>query len=89
MHDHAARFDVIVSADTLVYFGDLDRRRRRRRGARPEWAFVFTLEHAVEAAADPTGGAAAIVCPRLRGAGAYSRRTATDPPAELRMESGA
>ena len=42
-------FDVIVSADALVYFGDLEDVLAAAAGAlRPSGVFVFTLEHAVE-----------------------------------------
>ncbi len=42
-------FDLIVSADTLVYFGDLEPKwpRRRVRRCAPEGLFVFTLEELV------------------------------------------
>ena len=41
-------FDVIVSADTLVYFGDLSELCTATAGAlRPSGLLVFTLEHAV------------------------------------------
>ena len=43
-------FDVIVSADTLVYFGALeDVFGAAARALRPNGVFVFTLEHAVDA----------------------------------------
>jgi predicted TPR repeat methyltransferase len=46
---NSAAFDVIVSADTLVYFGDLkDVVAAAARALRPNGLFVFTLEHAVE-----------------------------------------
>ena len=44
-------FDVIVAADTLVYFGDLrDFCDGAARALRPAGLLVFTLEHAVDAA---------------------------------------
>ena len=50
LRDHAAAFDVIVSADTLVYFGDLEDVLAAAAGAlRPNGLFIFTLEHAVGA----------------------------------------
>ena len=53
MRDHAAAFDVIVSADTLVYFGDLGCVvAAAARALRPNGLFIFTLEHAVGAVAD-------------------------------------
>ena len=46
-------FDVIVSADTLVYFGDLGSVVAAAAAAlRPNGLFIFTLEHAVGAVAD-------------------------------------
>ena len=46
-------FDVIVSADTLVYFGALeDVFGAAARALRPNGVFVFTLEHAVDAQSD-------------------------------------
>ena len=39
LHDNSEAFDLIVSADTLVYFGDLrECPCRRRTSATPEWA---------------------------------------------------
>ena len=47
MLEHAEQFDVIVSADTLVYFGDLERAFDAASVAlRPNGLLVFTLEHA-------------------------------------------
>jgi predicted TPR repeat methyltransferase len=88
-------FDLIVSADTLVYFGDLDAVVAAAAGAlRPNGLFVFTLEHA--AGANPDAGY------RLELHGRYSHRRAyvgrllvgagLQPEiaeADLRMESGA
>jgi predicted TPR repeat methyltransferase len=88
-------FDLIVSADTLVYFGDLEGVVAAAAGAlRPNGLFVFTLEHA--AGADPDAGY------RLELHGRYSHRRAyvgrllvgagLQPEiaeADLRMESGA
>jgi predicted TPR repeat methyltransferase len=49
---HREAFDLIVSADTLVYFGDLERVLAAAAGAlRADGLFVFTLEHAVGAVA--------------------------------------
>jgi predicted TPR repeat methyltransferase len=46
-------FDLIVSADTLVYFGDLEGVVAAAAGAlRPDGLFVFTLEHAAGADSD-------------------------------------
>jgi predicted TPR repeat methyltransferase len=88
-------FDLIVSADTLVYFGDLGAVFGAAAGAlRANGLLLFTLEHAVGAAAD--------VDYRLEFHGRYSHtrpyvarqlaRAGFDAEfaeAELRMESGA
>jgi predicted TPR repeat methyltransferase len=95
MRAQPASFDVIVSADTLVYFGDLDSVvGAAARALRHSGLFVFTLEHAV--------GAAAHIDWRLELHGRYSHTRSyvervlaavgLQPwivPAELRMESGA
>ena len=48
LRDNGAAFDLIVSADALVYFGDLKGIIAACAGAlRPNGLFVFTLEHAV------------------------------------------
>src|SRR6478752_7597170 len=53
MRGLSAAFDVIVSADTLVYFGDLGQVVAAAAGAlRPNGLFIFTLEHAVGNVAD-------------------------------------
>jgi len=45
LREHPAAFDVVVSADTLVYFGDLHQVCAAAAGAlRPGGAFVFTVE---------------------------------------------
>jgi predicted TPR repeat methyltransferase len=73
LRDNSEAFDVIVSADTLVYFGDLAGVLGAAAGAlRPNGLLVFTLEHAVGGEAD--------VDYRLELHGRY---------AELRMEAGA
>ena len=88
-------FDVIVSADTLVYFGDLEPVvRAAAQALRPDGLLIFTLEHAVNADAG--------IEYRLEMHGRYSHareyieRTLTAGglqadivPAELRMEAGA
>jgi predicted TPR repeat methyltransferase len=90
----AAAFDLIVSADTLVYFGDLEEVAAAARAAlRPDGLFVFTLEELVaddEALAmrlEPHG--------RYVHAQHYARRvleaahfSTAFVRAELRMESG-
>jgi predicted TPR repeat methyltransferase len=93
LRDHPAAFDVVVSADTLVYFGELEAVSSAVAAAlRPGGVFVFTVEHGVgEAAPDY----------RLQNNGRYvhARRyvervleangLAVDiGEAELRMESG-
>ena len=48
LRDNSEAFDLIVSADTLVYFGDLKGVVAAFAGAlRPNGLLVFTLEHAV------------------------------------------
>jgi len=94
LRDHPAAFDVIVSVDTLVYFGDLGSVIAAAAGAlRPNGLFIFTLEHAV--------GVSDInwrleLHGRYSHARPYVERVLTvaglQPwitPAELRMESGA
>jgi predicted TPR repeat methyltransferase len=53
LRDHSEAFDLIVSADTLVYFGDLTGVIAALAGAlRPNGLVVFTLEHAVAESVD-------------------------------------
>ncbi len=53
LRDHREAFDMIVSADTLVYFGDLQPVLTAAAGAlRPNGCFVFTLERAAGEGAD-------------------------------------
>jgi len=94
LRDHREAFDLIVSADTLVYFGDLRGVLAAAAGAlRSNGLLVFTLEHAVNAAA--------ALDYRLEFHGRYSHTRASvervlaslglQPEiaqAELRMESG-
>ena len=94
LRDNSEAFDLIVSADTLVYFGDLESVLAAAAGAlRPNGLFVFTLEHAVGGRAD--------VDYRLELHGRYSHARAyveevlalsgLQPEiahAELRMEAG-
>jgi predicted TPR repeat methyltransferase len=93
LRDHREAFDLIVSADTLVYFGDLaDVIAAGARALRLNGLFVFTLEHA-------TGEGDTAY--RLERHGRYSHGQAyverlltaaglqpTIAQAELRMEAG-
>jgi predicted TPR repeat methyltransferase len=95
LRDNCEAFDLIVSADTLVYFGDLENVLAAAGGAlRSNGLFVFTLEHAVGGAAD--------VGYRLEFHGRYSHtrayveqllaRSGLKPEivhGDLRMEAGA
>ena len=50
LREHPRAFDVIVAADTLVYFGDLEAVvSGAARALRPDGWFVFTLERSVDA----------------------------------------
>jgi len=95
LRDNSEAFDLIVSADTLVYFGDLEGAIAAcARALRLNGLLVFTLEHAV-------GGSAAVDY-RLELHGRYSHARAYVEQllacsglhakiiqAELRMEAGA
>jgi predicted TPR repeat methyltransferase len=95
LRDSSETFDLIVSADTLVYFGDLKGVITAFAAAlRPNGLLVFTLEHAVGAGAD--------IDYRLELHGRYSHARAYVEQlltlsglrpkiveAELRMEAGA
>jgi predicted TPR repeat methyltransferase len=95
LRENREAFDLIVSADTLVYFGDLEGVLAAAAGTlRPNGLLVFTLEHAVEREAD--------VDYRLEMHGRYSHAPAYAERvlvrlgfqvevahAELRMEAGA
>jgi len=93
LRDHRHAFDLIVSADTLVYFGALDEVVAAAAGAlRPGGILIFTIEHAREAVADyrlELHGryvhARSYVERLLTGAGL----TTEIANADLRMESGA
>jgi predicted TPR repeat methyltransferase len=94
LRDSPASFDVIVSADTLVYFGPLDAVAAAAANAlRPCGILVFTVEDLCGASHDagyrlsPNG--------RYRHAAAYVERVLADAgleseiaPAELRLEAG-
>lgn len=88
------RFDAVVSADTLVYFGDLHVVAQTAFGAlRPGGFFVFTLE---KAAADAAAGYSIGTHGRYSHTETYVRsvlagagfRIASLVPTVLRMESG-
>jgi predicted TPR repeat methyltransferase len=95
LRDNREAFDLIVSADTLVYFGGLEGVIAAVAGAlRPNGLFVFTLEHA------PGNGTGADYRLELHGrychARAYVEQVLTSTglqptimQAELRMEAGA
>ena len=95
LRDNREAFDLIVSADTLVYFGGLEGVIAAVAGAlRPNGLFVFTLEHA------PGNGTGADYRLELHGrychARAYVEQALTSAglqptimQAELRMEAGA
>lgn len=94
LRDHRDAFDLIVSADTLVYFGDLaDAIAAAAQALRRKGLFVFTLEHATGDTADPGyrlerhgrySHARRCVEQLLAAAGLQSKIT----QAELRMEAG-
>jgi predicted TPR repeat methyltransferase len=95
LRDQPETFDVIASADTLVYFGELESVVAAAASAlRPNGLFVFTLEHAISGAAHIDWRL------ELHGRYSHARRyvervlaaaglQAWIVPAELRMESGA
>jgi predicted TPR repeat methyltransferase len=90
LRDHPDRFDVIVSADTLVYFGPLEEVLAAAASAlRTGGVLVFTVEELCDTgyAITPSG--------RYRHAQAYVERVLADAglrsevvPAELRLEAG-
>ena len=89
LRDHRDAFDLIVSADTLVYFGDLERVLTAAAGAlRRNGLLVFTLEDAAGRAADlelsPGVARPLQSYPCLRRAGARGRGAAAgDRPRRL------
>jgi predicted TPR repeat methyltransferase len=93
--DHPAAFDVIVSADTLVYFGSLESVvRAAARALRSGGLLIFTLEHAVDA--EPGFEFRLETHGRYSHGREYVERMLTSAgfapevvPAELRMEAGA
>jgi predicted TPR repeat methyltransferase len=92
--NNSETFDLIVSADTLVYFGDLKRIVAAFAGAlRPNGLLVFTLERAAGDSAD--AGFRLELHGRYSHARAYVEQVLTTSglqskviPAELRMEAG-
>ena len=94
LHDNPAAFDVVVTADTLVYFGALEEVvAAGARALRPGGLFIFTVEEAV----DPVNADRYVLQPHGRynhGAAYVERLLAgaglqpTFDRAELRMESG-
>ena len=95
LRDNSEAFDLIVSADTLVYFGDLEGVIAACAGAlRPNGLLVFTLEHAVGDAAVPTtvwSCTAVTVMPEPTSSSCStcSGLQSKIIQAELRMEAGA
>jgi predicted TPR repeat methyltransferase len=95
LRDHRGTFDLVVSADTLVYFGDLSAVADAAAHAlRPGGMLVCTLEHAVDA--DPDVPFRLAFHGRYNHAQAYVERAltaagfrATIAHAELRTEAGA
>jgi predicted TPR repeat methyltransferase len=93
LRDHPDSFDVIVSADTLVYFGALEEVVAAASGAlRKGGVMIFTVEHAV---ADSVQDYRLELHGRYTHAQPYVERLLTAAgltpeiaPAELRMESG-
>jgi len=93
LRSHREAFDVIVSADTLVYFGSLESVLAAAAGAlRPGGLLIFTLEHAVAACAPDyhleTHGRYTHAKPYVEQLLAANQLTPEIGHAELRMESG-
>ena len=94
LRDSTGAFDVIVSADTLVYFGPLeDVVAAAANALRPGGRLIFTVEELVGAGSD--AGYAISPNGRYRHARAYVERVLADAnlrseivPAELRLEAG-
>ena len=95
LRENSEAFDLIVSADTLVYFGDLKGVIAALAGAlRPKGMLVFTLEHAAGDSAD--AGFRLELHGRYSHTRAYVEQLLTTSglqskiiQAELRMEAGA
>jgi predicted TPR repeat methyltransferase len=92
--DAASAFDVIVSADTLVYFGPLEEVVAAAANAlRPAGLLIFTVEDAIGAGTD--AGYSIGLSGRYRHARGYLERVLAHAglrpeiaPAELRLEAG-
>ena len=89
-----AEFDVMVSADTLVYFGDLQQfSDAAARALRPSGVLIFTLEHAAgEDVVDfrlESHGRYSHTLPYVQRVLTASGLVAEAEPAELRNEAGA
>jgi predicted TPR repeat methyltransferase len=95
LRDNHEAFDLIVSADTLVYFGDIEEAIAAAAGAlRPDGLLVFTLEHAVRASATldyrlEFHGRYSHVRPYVERVLARAGLRSEIAEAELRMEAGA
>jgi predicted TPR repeat methyltransferase len=93
LEDHRDAFDLIVSADTLCYFGDLSAVLTASAAAlRPNGMLIFTLEHAPDSEGP---GHRLELHGRYEHSRAYVERLLTDlglrpeiAQAELRMEAG-
>jgi predicted TPR repeat methyltransferase len=93
LRSHRDSFDVIVSADTLVYFGALDNVIAAAAGAlRSGGVLIFTLEHGTSASAPDyhleTHGRYTHARPYVEGLLEANGLTPEIGQAELRMESG-
>ena len=94
LQDFPGSFDVIVSADTLVYFGPLDAVAAAAANAlRPGGVLVFTVEELSATASNP--GYSISPNGRYQHSSDYVERMLTDAglqleilPAELRREAG-
>ena len=95
LHAHRQSFDLVVSADTLVYFGSLDDVMRAAAEAlRPDGQVIFTLEEAAPADAAPdfelrNHGRYCHTQTYVEGALARAGLVPLVVHAELRMEAGA
>ncbi|HET7203360.1 MAG TPA: tetratricopeptide repeat protein [Steroidobacteraceae bacterium] len=96
MVGHPAEFDLVISADTLVYFGALDAAFDAAYAAlRSDGILVFTVEHAREESTgspgyrlNPHGRYSHTESYLMRALGASGFRVAHMSAATLRMESG-